>query len=411
MADPFAGMNKWAGPKLAIRFAVADLIHDRLLTVIGIILLAALIAPPVVLHTLRVGLVETWAQDLARDIRNREVVIVGENRIAQDDLIEITRWPETGFVVPEPSFFVTTQRVRKADSRGIAIDLNLRTTAPNDPVMAGVTEEKLGPFEIVLAARAAERLEVTEGDSLTMLLARTPTDAVPVRVSVTLKIHAILPDQRWAGVDGFVSPETLLGFRDWLTFSSDDPAAVPEMASVVWQSLRVYAPEVADATALRDRLDQFGFETRLMTDQVDRILKLETGLRQIFTIVTILSATAFLITGFLLQWISVVRKKRDFALMSVIGMTPAHLTVFPALQGGLMTAFACLLSLGLVFALQGPVETIVQGYLTTPTEVQSPKPMPFIIGFLAAAALGAFAGIAAVVALRADELSHALRGD
>lgn len=411
MSSGSAAARRWAGAGLAVRFAVADLVHDRLLTVIGIVLLAALIAPPVVLHTLRVGLVETWAQDLARDIRNREVVIVGENRITADDLAMIAAWPQTDFVVPEPSFFVSTQRARKADSRGMAFDLNLRTTYQGDPVMEGVYDSALAPQAAILSARAAAQLEVGPGESIVLLLARTPADSNPMRVPVTMEVAAVLPAGRWAGEDAFVAPATLLGFRDWLTFASDDPDMAPDPATVIWQSLRIYAPEVADATALQDRLDLFGLETRLMTDQVVRILKLETGLRQIFTIVLVLSTTAFVITSFLLQWLSVVRKKRDFALMSVIGMPSAQLAVFPAFQGGVMTAVACCIAAGLVVGLQGPVETIVQGYLTTPSAVQSPALTPLAGGFLAAITIGALAGVAAVMTLRPEDFSNALRGD
>lgn len=399
------------GRRLAVRFAIADLIHDRFLSVMGIVLLAALIAPPVMLHTLRVGLVETWAQDLAQDIRNREVVIVGENRIAEADFGEIASWPQTGFVVPEPSFFVSTQRTRKAEARGGAIELNLRTTAPGDPVMDGVIEAPTDRFEVVLSARAAENLDVVVGERVAMILARTPTDANPMRQTVELSVVGVLPDRRWSGVNGFVTPATLLGFREWLTFESDDPTAVPPPETVSWQSMRIYAPEVAQAVALRDRLESAGYDTRLMTDQVDRIQKLETGLRQIFGIVLVLSASAFLITAFLLQWLSVLRKKRDFALMSVIGMTRRDLAVFPAFQGGVLTTLACLISLCFVVAMQGPVETIVQGYLTTPSQVQSPQPLPLAFGFAVAIALGALAGVAAIRVLRDDVLTHALRGD
>jgi ABC-type lipoprotein release transport system permease subunit len=175
--------------------------------------------------------------------------------------------------------------------------------------------------------------------------------------------------------------------------------------------MRIYAPQVADATRLRDRLDDLGFETRLMTDQVDRILKLETGLRQVFRIVLILSATAFVITAFLLQWMSVVRKKRDFALMSVLGLTSRHLTAFPVFQGALLTTIAGLLSLTLAVAMQGPVETIVQGYLTTPSPVQAPTVLPLLAGILVAIATGALAGVAAIRTLRPEDMTHALRGD
>lgn len=411
MADAPPRSLRRPGARLAVRFALADLRHDRFLSVVGILLLAALIAPPLVLHTIRVGLVETWARDLARDLRNREVVIIGENTITAPDLARIADWPETGFVVPEPSFFVSTQRARKSGARGAALDLDLRTTGPADPVMTAVTDAPLGASEITLSARAADRLEVTVGEQITLLLARTPRDGGPVRVPVELTVRAVVPPSRWAGTDGFVMPETLLGFRDWLTFVSEDPLAPPPLDTAVWQSLRIYAPTVAGAVALRDRLDQDGFETRLMTDQVDRILKLETGLRQIFSIVMALSATAFVITAFLLQWLSFVRKKRDLALMSVIGMTRGDLAVFAVFQGAVMTALGCLLSLGLVATVRGPVETIVHGYLSSPAEVQSPALLPLLAAVLLAIAIGALAGTGAVRTLRPDVMSTVLRGD
>lgn len=411
MAEPAEIGPVSAGPRLVVRFAVADLLHDRFLTVMGIVLLAALLAPPVVLHTLRVGLVETWARDLARDIRNREIVIVGENRITAADLAAIAAWPETGFLVPEPSFFVSTQRARKSEGRGPASELNLRTTAQGDPVLAAAPDAAPTGAEIVLTARAAAQLGVGPGEQISLLLSRTPAGAGPERRGVDLRITAVLDERRWPGVTGFVAAETLLGVREWLTFRSEDPGAAPPTGGVTWQSVRIYAPEVALAPALRDRLDAAGFETRLMTDQVDRILKLETGLRQIFLIVLLLSATAFVITGFLLQWLSVVRKKRDFALMSVLGLTTADLAVFPAVQGAVMTAIACLLVSVLTVALQGPIDGIVQGYLTTPSPIQAPDAPPLVAGFVVAIGTGAVAGVAAVWTLQPRDLVQALRGD
>ncbi|MBD3786629.1 MAG: hypothetical protein IE922_06610 [Sphingomonadales bacterium] len=411
MADAAPRSSARRGARLAIRVALADLRHDRFLTVVGIVLLAALIAPPLVLHAIRVGLVETWAQDLARDIRNREVVIIGENSIGAGQLAEFARWPETDFVVPEPSFFVSTQRARKSGARGSSVDLNLRTTAPGDPVMAGIADAPLGPAEVVLSARAAEDLGVGEGDQITLRLARTPSDASPERVPVELRVAAVIAASRWAGAEGFVTPQTLLGFRNWLTFLSDVPTPADHPEGAVWQSLRIYAPTVANAPALQMRLDQAGFETRLMTDQVDRILKLETGLRQIFSIVLALSGTAFVITAFLLQWLSYVRKKRDLALRSVIGMTGADLTTFAVFQGGVMTALGGLVALGLVGAVRGPVETIVHGYLSTPAEVESPALLPLLAAVLLAVAIGALAGIGAVRTLRPHVISTVLRGD
>lgn len=277
--------------------------------------------------------------------------------------------------------------------------------------MSGDGVAGLGRSEIVLSARAAQELEIARGDGLTIQLARTPSDAAPVRQSLELTVADVLPEGRWAGTEGFVSPDTLLGFREWLTFASDDPEAVPPGDGVVWQSLRIYAPTVAGAVVLRDRLDAAGYETRLMTDQVERILKLEIGLRQVFGLVTALSVVAFVITAFLLQWISVLRKKRDLALMSVIGMTPSDLAVFPVVQGALMTAVAALMALGMVALTRGPVEEIVQGYLATPAPVQSPDLLPLLLGLSAAVGIGALAGAGAVMTSRRADWSHALRGD
>ena len=398
------------GPRLAARFAVSDLHHDRLLTLLGVVLMAALLAPPVILHTLRVGLVETWAEDLARDVRNREVLIVGENTLSAAQIAAIAAWPETGFVVPEPSFFVSSQTVRRRTGPGVALDLNLRSTDRGDPLLQGVLGDPLGGGEIVLSARAAQRLDVDVGAELVVILARTPSGAAPERVSVPLIVRAVLPPERGAGTEGFVVAPTLLAFRHWLTFQSDDPLTAPSLDTATWQSMRIYAPRVAQATALRERLDSLGLETRLMTDQVSRILKLEQGLRALFTIVLVLSATAFVITSFLLQWLSVIRKKRDLALMSVLGLGRGDLIVFAVVQGSVMTGCACLISLALVAGLQGPVETVVQGYLSTPTPVRQPESAPLLAGLLCAVLTGAVAGIGALTTLEPKDLSQALRG-
>ncbi|MGX0905113.1 putative ABC transport system permease protein [Roseovarius sp. MBR-79] len=397
--------------KLALRFAVADLWHDRKLTLLGITLLAALLAPPVVLHTLRVGLVETWARDLATDLRNREVVIVGEHEIDASLLAALRAWPETGFAVPEPSFFVTTQIARLVGARGSSVSLDMRTTSRGDPVLARADLEFPGQEGLILSRHAATELEAAVGSEIGILLQRTPSGGAVERREVILRVAGVLPETVWQGRTGFVSEEMLLGFSRYLTFSADAPQATIPDASQRWQSLRVYAPEVALAPALRDRLEEAGLDTRLMTDQVDRILRLETGLRQLFGLVLGLSALAFGAATILIQWLSVLRKRRDFALMTVVGMSRSETAIFPLFQGAVMTAFASTFALGLVAATGGSIEAMAQGYLAQTTEIVRPALAPVLAGALCVVALGGLAGAAAVVRLGQLDVSRALRGD
>jgi len=396
---------------LALHFAFADLWHDRKLSVLGVILLAALLAPPVVLHTLQVGLVETWARDLAADLRNREVVIVGEHQVDADLLAALRAWPETGFAVPEPSFFVTTQTARLVGGRGSSVPLDMRTTSPGDPVLARADLPPPGQAGLILSARAAAELKADPGSEISILLQRTPTGGAVERREVILPVAGILPEAHWPGRTGFVSEGALLGFGDYLTFSSDTPDYRAPEDDERWQSLRIYAPEVSQAPALRDRLQNAGFETRLMTDQVDRILRLETGLRQLFGLVLSLSALAFVATTILIQWLSVLRKRRDFALMAVLGMSRRETATFPLVQGATMTAIAAALALGLAAAMGGSVEAMAQGYLAQPTEIVRPNLIPLLAGALGAVALGGLAGAVAVVRLGRLDVSRALRGD
>ena len=171
-----AARSRWspAGTVLALRFALADLWHDRRLTVLGTVLLAALLAPPVVLHTLRVGLVETWTRDLTADLRNREVVVIGEHRVDDALLREVRSWPETDFAVPEPSFFVTTQTARLAGTRNAAVPLDLRTTEAGDPVLARAGVGAPGAGESSCRHRATEELGTAAGASVGIVLQRTP---------------------------------------------------------------------------------------------------------------------------------------------------------------------------------------------------------------------------------------------
>jgi putative ABC transport system permease protein len=352
--------------RLITRYALKDLSHDRRITFLSILLYIVILAPVCILYVLKFGVVTAWTEDLAKDMRNREVRITGEYALTGENLAELQAISETGFLVPEASFLVSTQPMRRREpERGPWQDINFRTTRAGDPATG--LESALSSSEVIVTTRAAESLEIAEGDVLEVRLSRQPKNAGTESTFVRLDVADILPEAAWPGGNVFISPALALDIRDWLQFDHRDDTEIwagDRTAEAVWQSLRIYASTVKEAVELRDKLEEKGFATQLNTDQIARLVDLEAALNALFVIILAMSGTAFLATAFLLQWLAVTRKRPDFALMSVAGFTRQNLRIFPVVQSVATTTTGIVLAIAVALIMFAALYTYATDLLS-----------------------------------------------
>jgi len=404
-----------------LAYALADLWGNRAATLATILLFAVVAGPPFLLYAAKTGVVAAWTADLARDVGNREVVVsrgrADDRWLTTAEIGEIQSWPETGFLTPEPSFSVRTHEWAPLDSdafrpsRASFVLLDLRTTRPGDPVFGGAPIPQ-GFEEVAFSTTAAAQLGIDAGGRAVLKVERTQQGRVQ-REYLELLAVAVLEEWRWPRRDAFVSPELAHAIRAYQfgeVERSTFPAAV-EPATASWPTLRIYAPSIHEASALRDRLRANGFsETRLRSDQIEQLKRVESGIDRTFALILGLAVAGFAASLFLSEWIAAERKAGDLALLMAVGHTTSEVAAMRAAQAA-VTIGAGLATAMLAVAAATP---LLHGLARDLLGIAQAPPTPW--GRLASALLpallvGAAAAVYATRRARRTDLAAALRRD
>jgi len=398
-----------ARARTILAWALADLARDRVVSVMSVALLLLLLVPPLFLAVIRVSIIEGWAASLQADPRNREVIIVGEAPLTEEDLARIAGWPETGFLVPEPTTFVSSTRLV---GPGGPASLDMQTSALGDPILGGISGPD-DPDGVTLTHAAAKALGVATGDMVDLTLRRDPANGPREFLSVALTVTGVVPPDIWPGQIAFLSPLRAAGVTEWLAPGSGLSSAMPSGSASPWRSMRIYATEVRSAPALAARLDAEGFDTRIASEQVSRLVTLSDGLRDLMTLTVTAGLVGLAVAVWLLQMLAVARRQADIALMAVAGLGPLSLIGFFMSQAIVLVCGALALA---AFALW-PMTHFAADFANRFVVLQDamiPGRLP-VIGLVGAAALilllALTAGGTATWRLRRMDLSKHLRAD
>lgn len=388
-------------------WALADLRRDAVISAMSVFLLFLLIGPPLFLEVLRAGVVEGWATTLQTDPRNREVVVIGERGVTDADLSALRVLPETGFVVPEPSTFISSVRLQGG---GRPVALNMRTSAGGDPVL-GPAAAPSNPDQVTLTATAAQQLQVGVGDTINMTLRRQPRDRPQEILSIPLRVVGMIPPTVWDEEAVFIHPLRAAGATLWLQPGSARHDALATPKEEVWRSIRIYARQVRHAPQLATRLNAMGFETRVASEQVALLVNLSDGLRGLMVISVVGGLCGLCVAVWLLQVLSVARRRREIALMAAAGLDRAGLIAFFVLQGVMLSAAALFLAAVCLVPMRGFAAAFADRFVQSVGGAGEVDLATLAAGAAAILALSFFAAAIAAWRIRHFDLSADLRAD
>lgn len=399
------------GPLLILRLAIADLAHDRLVSLCQIVMAAAVIAPLLLLFALKHGVATTLLAELRANPETLRIRPVGSYRLGPDFFQAMAARPETGFLAPTTRAIATQIYLSRMEGRAPLADIQMLPTAPGDPLGQG---EALiaGPGQVALSAAAARRLEAGPGDQLRGIVERGRDGRVEP-ATVALTVARIVPEALYLSATAFVHPaliEAAERYRDgyevpgfgWPGDRAWEP--ISEFAS-----FRLYARDLADVAPLAEAARAAGIETRTEADRIAGILALDRNLGALFLIVGSVAAAG--LVGALLAGMvaGVERKRRALAVMGLLGFRRGLLALFPMAQAGLLA----LAGYGLSLAVYGVGALAVQGYfaplLRDGQAALALAPWHFAAAALATLALALPAALATGFRAAATEPSEALR--
>lgn len=366
---------------MVLRLALADLRHEGVLFLCSVLGCAAVLAPLIVLFGLRQGVVAGLRAELLEDPRAREIVSVVNRTLEPDLLARLAADPRVAFMVPRTRALSATIVLENPSRPGSGLRVELLPTAAGDPLLPGLSA--MDADELVISGTALQRLGLAVGDRVLASVARTHDGArqvltLPMRVGGVAPLTAAARDSAFAAVPVLVLTED---FLDGIAGIDARPETSPPPRP--FAGFRMHAARLDDVPALDRELRLAGIEVASRADAVAGLLRLDRNLALLFLALAGAGGAGYLVSLGVGLWAQVERKRRDLALLSLLGLRRRGLLMMPLLQAGAVALAGAALAFGMAAAVATVLNRAFAGTVT------GERPVCLLTAQMGAAAAGA----------------------
>jgi putative ABC transport system permease protein len=331
-----------------VGLAWRDAWHEWKISLCLVLALAAVLSPLLVLFALKSGIVTTLVGRLKSDPRNLEIVLVGNNKLAPDWFAELAKSPEVGFIAPRTRSLAATIDV-VGPQRSFQSAVDMLPTAVGDPLLASDEMVPTAASEVVLSHTLARKLDVNGGGSITGHIRRT-LDGKNERLRLALTVTGVLPEGSFGGDAVFVTRTLIIAaedFRDGFALPEFDVVEGSEQGSSSrsFASARLYARTLDDVAPLAVRLRSEGLDVRTRAKEIEDVRAIDRVLTFLFLVIALLGSCGYLISLAASLWANVDRKRKDLALLRLIGFRSRAIMLFPAAQALIVATCGVVMSL------------------------------------------------------------------
>ena len=336
----------------AAALAWRDLLDEWRVSLCLVFALAAVLAPLLVLFGLKSGIVSTMTERLKADPVNRELVIRGHHVLPATWFETLAASPQVGFVLPKTRFLSATITLETADGAALQ-DLDMLPTAAGDPLLPPGIAPPAGVNQILLSHTAATALRAHAGMALQGVIARRRDDR-PESVRLPLQVVGVLPETAVGRDAALVSLPLLIAAEDYRDGLASAELGAPDGASPptgarAFASARLYARRLEDVAPLAAELRAQGIEVVTRAREIETVQAIDRVLTLVFVVLAGIAVGGFLVSLAASLWANVDRKRREIALLRLIGLRSGPVIGFPAVQALLVALAGTAISL-LIYA-------------------------------------------------------------
>lgn len=339
-----------------------DAVHEWPVSLCMILALAAVLAPLLVLFGLKSGIVTTMRERLRSDPRTVEISPRGHYRLDRAWFEALRGDPAVRFLIPRTRTLSAT--VSLETSRGQALlDVDMLPTAAGDPLFPPDQPPPQGLATVVLSWTAAARLAAAPGDRLVGTIARR-IDGSGEAVRIPFTVAGVLPEASLPRDGVFVALPLVVATEDYR-----DGFAVPELGADggaqprpgeerSFASFRLYAREMDDVAALGQRLRGQGLEVVTRSAEIEAFRAIDRVLTFVFLVLAGIGICGYLLSLATSLWANVDRKRRELALLRLVGLDTAQAAGFPAMQALMLALGGTAVSLTVYLAIAGTFNAV-----------------------------------------------------
>ncbi len=324
--------------------ALKDLNFDRLLSLCVISAAAAVIAPLLLLFSLRFGIVQELQYNLSSNPVNLELVMGANYQLSPETIAALEADPDAGFVIPKTRSLSTTVDVRSES--GIARGVEALPSKEGDPLLsfAGL-KGAVGPDTVFVSAGLADKLQVKDGDEIKLIVPRQVAGQQQ-RAQAVFKVLGVVDRALLSRESMLVSLDTLIYMEDYR--DGYEPPVFSDGSRLnegrrYFAKVRLYASSLDSVAPLSARLSR-DYTIYSKLNEINNVKAITRVLDFIFEIIALVSAIGGTgaVCGLILS--SLNKKTKTIALMRMMGFGRGRLIVLTMLENSLLALSGFLLA-------------------------------------------------------------------
>ena len=330
---------------MILQLALKALNFEKLYSFCLIASLCSVIAPLLLLFSLRFGIITNLEENLKQDPSNLEIKFMSGYKLGDEFFESLKENPHVQFVLPlTRSLSVTTS----VFANGKLIDrIDAMPTAKNDPLVlrSGITQD-LGLNEVFMSKSLAEDLKLKVGDSLKLKISRKLNDVNENSVQ-TFTLKGII-DSRYLQLRKIlINFDTLVymeDYRDGFNPPVFSDGSKLNQARDSFAKARLYVKTLDDVEPMSKMLRQ-SYSITDSSDQIEKLNKITSILNFVFTAIALVSVVGGLLAATGLIFTNLKRRLQGFALLKLTGISNSKCIEQVVVENLILSLCAYVLSL------------------------------------------------------------------
>jgi putative ABC transport system permease protein len=324
------------GIETVIRLSLKDYFHERLLSACAVLGLAAVLAPLLLLFGVKSGIINTMADRLIEDPRNREVTPIGSGRYEEDWFSVAAKRPGVAFVIPQTRSIAASMVLYNGEGKKPhSVVVDLIPTGEGDPLLEKWGRVPKNETSVALSNTAARKLNVAAGQEVIGRVGRSVA-GIKEQVTIRLKVAAVLPIEAFPREAAFVRLGLLEATEDYRDGRGSEAFGWPGQARPPgpreYPSFRLYARSIYDVATLRDMFFEQGLEVYAKVEEIEVVQSLDRSFTLIFRLIAIVAVFGYFASMASNVLASVKRKSRHLGVTRLIGFSTGSIVWFPIVQ-------------------------------------------------------------------------------
>ncbi len=378
---------------MILSLSLADLKHERVLSICAIAAMTAVLAPLLLLFSLRYGILSTLEHNLSSNPQNLELRMLSGYNLPRSFFEELRSDPNVGFAVEMTRALSVSADV--SSNGRVKTGAECIPTATGDPLLAFSSIKDLAnDDEVVISNSLASDMKAKIGDSIRLAISRIK-DSQTQRAVQSFKIKGILPSSLSSGYKLYLPLKVIIAMEDYrdgyepLIFSdgSNENCARESFAKV-----RLYAKDIDSVKPLSMKLrEKYNIQDKLA--EIEELKALTRTLNFIFITIASVSVIggALAVGGLIFSGIS--RKERSLALLRISGLSDLGIVLMIALENMILAMIAFIASFLLYEAGALAFSKYFSQALKDGMVVSMLTPLHLVIFFIASLLLCAFISV------------------